>query len=48
MVGLAAAVVRASVWIYGRACDFASGDRLPLVVGELAAHMAHVAQTLAD
>ena len=47
-VGLAAAVARAAVWIHGRACDFAPGDRLPLVAGELAAYMAQVAQTLAD
>jgi ADP-dependent NAD(P)H-hydrate dehydratase / NAD(P)H-hydrate epimerase len=47
-VGLAAAVARASVWIHGRACDFACGDRLPLVAGELAALMARAAQTLAD
>jgi len=41
-------VARAAVWIHGRACDFTAGDRLPLVAGELAAHMARAAQALAD
>ena len=45
---LAFAVARAAVWIHGRACDFTAGDRLPLVAGELAAHMARAAQSLAD
>lgn len=45
---LALAVARAAAWIHGRACDFAAGDRLPLVAGELAAHMARAAQALAD
>ncbi len=47
-IGLAWAVARAAAWIHGRACDFAPGDRLPLVAGELAAHMARAAQALAD
>ena len=41
-------VARAAAWIHGRACDFSAGDRLPLVAGELAAHMARAAQSLAD
>ena len=45
---LAFAVARAAAWIHGRACDFTAGDRLPLVAGELAAHMARAVQTLAD
>jgi len=45
---LAFAVACAAVWIHGRACDFAAGDRLPLVAGELAAHMARAAQALSD
>ena len=43
---LACAVARAAAWIHGRACDFTAGDRLPLVAGELAAHMARAAQSL--
>ena len=39
-------VARAAAWIHGRACDFSGGDRLPLVAGELAAHMARAAQSL--
>ena len=42
------AVARAAAWIHGSACDFMAGDRLPLVAGELAAHMARAAQALAD
>jgi ADP-dependent NAD(P)H-hydrate dehydratase / NAD(P)H-hydrate epimerase len=42
------AVAQAAAWIHGRACDFTAGDRLPLVAGELAAHMARVAQALVD
>ena len=45
---LAWAVARAAAWIHGRACAFAAGDRLPLVAGELAAHMARAAQALTD
>ena len=45
---LAFDVARAAAWIHGRACDFAAGDRLPLVAGELAAHMARAAQALSD
>ena len=41
-------VARAAAWIHGRACDFTAGDRLPLVAGELAAHMARAAQSLDD
>ena len=41
-------VARAAAWIHGRACDFSAGDRLPLVAGELAAHMARAARSLAD
>jgi len=41
-------VARAAAWIHGRACDFSAGDRLPLVAGELAAHMARAAQSLGD
>jgi hydroxyethylthiazole kinase-like uncharacterized protein yjeF len=41
-------VARAAAWIHGRACDFSVGDRLPLVAGELAAHMARAARSLAD
>jgi hydroxyethylthiazole kinase-like uncharacterized protein yjeF len=47
-VAQAFAVARAAAWIHGRACDFALGTRLPLVAGELAAHMARAAQSLAD
>jgi hydroxyethylthiazole kinase-like uncharacterized protein yjeF len=45
---LAFAVARAAVWLHGRACEFTAGDRLPLVAGELAAHMARAAQSLPD
>ena len=45
---LAFDVARAAAWIHGRACDFTAGDRLPLVAGELAAHMARAAQALRD
>ena len=45
---LAFRVASAAAWIHGRACDFTAGDRLPLVAGELAAHMALAAQALAD
>ena len=41
-------VARAAAWIHGRACDFSAGERLPLVAGELAAHMARAAQSLID
>ena len=41
-------VARAAAWVHGRACDFTAGDRLPLVAGELAAHMARTAQSLDD
>ena len=41
-------VARAAAWIHGRACDFSAGDRLPLVAGELAAHMARAAWSLGD
>jgi len=47
-VDQAFAVARAAAWIHGRACDFTAGTRLPLVAGELAAHMARAAQALAD
>jgi hydroxyethylthiazole kinase-like uncharacterized protein yjeF len=46
--GLAFAVAQSAAWIHGRACDFTAGARLPLVAGELAAHMACVAQALVD
>jgi ADP-dependent NAD(P)H-hydrate dehydratase / NAD(P)H-hydrate epimerase len=46
--GQAFNVARAAAWIHGRACDFTAGERLPLVAGELAAHMARAAQSLAD
>ena len=45
-MALAFEVARAAAWIHGRACDFTAGDRLPLVAGELAAHMARAAQSL--
>ena len=45
---LAFAVARSAAWIHGRACDFGAGDRLPLVAGELAAHMARATQALPD
>ena len=48
MADLAFDVARAAAWIHGRACDFTAGERLPLVAGELAAHMARAAQALAD
>ncbi len=38
-------VARAAAWVHGRACDFSAGPRLPLVAGELAAHMARVVQS---
>jgi hydroxyethylthiazole kinase-like uncharacterized protein yjeF len=47
-VGLAFDVARAAAWIHGRACDVAPGTRLPLVAGELAAHMARAVQSLDD
>ena len=47
-IDLAFEVARAAAWLHGRACDFAPGDRLPLVAGELAAAMARAAQALAD
>jgi ADP-dependent NAD(P)H-hydrate dehydratase / NAD(P)H-hydrate epimerase len=47
-VELAFAVARAAAWLHGRACDFTAGDRLPLVAGELAAHMARAAHSLDD
>ena len=47
-IGQAVAVARAAAWIHGRACDFAAGTRLPLVAGELAAHMARAVRSLAD
>lgn len=47
-IGQAFGVARAAAWIHGRACDFASGTRLPLVAGELAAHMARAVRDLAD
>lgn len=46
--GQAFSVARAAAWIHGRACDLAPGARLPLVAGELAAHMARAVQSLAD
>jgi len=45
--GQAFGVARAAAWIHGRACDFAGGRRLPLVAGELAAHMARAVHGLA-
>ncbi|MCK9686575.1 NAD(P)H-hydrate dehydratase [Scleromatobacter humisilvae] len=48
VVDLAFDVARAAAWIHGRACDFTAGARLPLVAGELAAHMARAAHSLAD
>ena len=45
---LAFEVARAAAWIHGRACDFADGDRLPLVAGELAARMARAVEALRD
>ncbi len=45
---LAFAVAQAAAWLHGRACDFAPGDRLPLVAGELAALMARATRSLAD
>lgn len=47
-VAQAFAVARAAAWLHGRACDFAAGTRLPLVAGELAAHMARAVQSLGD
>ena len=46
--GQAFDVARSAAWIHGRACDFTAGDRLPLVAGELAAHMARAARSLDD
>ena len=46
--GQAFEVARAAAWIHGRACDFSAGARLPLVAGELAAHMSRAAQSLQD
>ena len=42
-IDLAFEVARAAAWLHGRACDFAAGDRLPLVAGELAALMTRAA-----
>jgi hydroxyethylthiazole kinase-like uncharacterized protein yjeF len=47
-VDLAWRVVRAAAWIHGRACDFADGDRLPLVAGALAERMTRAVQSLRD
>ncbi|MBW8759806.1 MAG: NAD(P)H-hydrate dehydratase [Burkholderiales bacterium] len=47
-IGQAFDVARAAAWIHGRACDFAAGRRLPLVAGDLAAHMARAVHGLAD
>ena len=47
-MALAFEVARAAAWLHGRACDFTAGDRLPLVAGELAAHMARAVQSLID
>ena len=47
-VGQAFGVARAAAWLHGRACDFAAGTRLPLVAGELAAHMARAVASLSD
>ena len=41
-------VARAAAWIHGRAGAFSPDTRLPLVAGELAAHMARAAQALPD
>jgi ADP-dependent NAD(P)H-hydrate dehydratase / NAD(P)H-hydrate epimerase len=41
-------VARAAAWLHGRACEFAAGDRLPIVAGTLADLMARAAATLAD
>ena len=41
-------VACAAAWIHGRACDVAPGTRLPLVAGELAAHMARAVRLLDD
>jgi len=47
-INQAFAVARAAAWIHGRACDFTPGARLPLVAGELAAHMARAVHALPD
>jgi hydroxyethylthiazole kinase-like uncharacterized protein yjeF len=41
-------VARAAAWLHGRACEFAAGDRLPIVAGTLADLMARAAHALAD
>jgi len=47
VVGQAFAVARAAAWLHGRACEDA-GTRLPLIAGELAAHMARAVAGLGD
>ena len=47
-VAQAFSVACAAAWIHGRACDVAPGTRLPLVAGELAAHMARAVRLLDD
>jgi hypothetical protein len=41
-------VAVAAVFVHGRACDFAPGDRLPLVAGELARAIARAVDALRD
>jgi hydroxyethylthiazole kinase-like uncharacterized protein yjeF len=45
---LAWRVAQAAAWIHGRACDFADGDRGPLVAGALAERMARALAALSD
>jgi hydroxyethylthiazole kinase-like uncharacterized protein yjeF len=45
---LAFEVAVAAVFVHGRACDFTSGDRLPLVAGQLVGCMALAAQAVGD
>ena len=47
-IGQAFSVARAAAWLHGSACDAASNARLPLLAGELAAHMARAVLSLPD
>jgi hydroxyethylthiazole kinase-like uncharacterized protein yjeF len=45
---LAFDVARAGTWVHGRACDFAGGDRLPVIAGDLVACMTRAVRALSD
>jgi NAD(P)H-hydrate repair Nnr-like enzyme with NAD(P)H-hydrate dehydratase domain len=45
---LAHRVAVAAVFLHGRACDFATGERLPLIAGELARAISRTTEALID